>query len=351
MKIAQVAPFYESIPPKLYGGTERVVSFLVEELIRRGHDVTLYASGDSLTSARLIPSVEKALRLNPCCSDILSLQVLQLERVFQDLKSYDIVHFHTEYLHFPLSRRLSSNQVTTLHGRLDLPGTIRLFEEYTDIPVISISDNQRMPLSRANWQGTIYNGIDKTPYILHPEPGRYLAFLGRIAPEKGVEQAIEIALRSDLQLCIAAKIDVVDKKYFEENIQKYFDHHLITFVGEIPESEKSDFLGNALALIFPIQWPEPFGLVMIESLACGTPVVAFNRGSVPEIIQNAVTGFIVESIDEAVAAVGRLGLISRHKCRDVFDERFSSKIMADGYLNVYKKLIVKSLIPHKNIYN
>jgi glycosyltransferase involved in cell wall biosynthesis len=348
MKIAQVAPLHESIPPKLYGGTERVVSSLVEELVVRGHDVTLYASGDSLTRARLIPCVEQSLRLNPSGSDILSLQLLQLESVFRDIKSYDIVHFHTEYLHFPLSRRFFSNQVTTLHGRLDLPGTVRLFEEYTDIPVISISHNQRLPLPRANWLGTVYNGIDKTPYILHPEPGCYLAFLGRISPEKGVEQAIEIALRSDVALCIAAKIDDVQKTYYDQNIQKYFDHPLITFLGEISESEKSDFLGNALGLIFPIQWPEPFGLVMIESLACGTPVVAFNRGSVPEIIDDCLTGFIVETIDEAVAAVGKLGGISRQNCRNVFEKRFSSGIMTDGYLDVYNELAGKSQIPDNN---
>ncbi len=351
MKIAQVAPFQESIPPKLYGGIERVVSFLTEELVQRGHDVTLYASGDSLTSARLIPVIENAMRLKPYSSDVLILQILQLEKVFQNLYYYDIIHFHTDFLHFPFSRRLPVNQVTTMHGRLDLPGTKLLFEEYTDTPVISISDNQCVPLPNANWQATVYNGIDKTPYILHTEPGYYLAFIGRISPEKGIEQAIEIALRSNIELRIAAKIDAADEKFFKERIQKHFDHPLITFVGEICEAEKSDFLGNALALIFPIQWPEPFGLVMIEALACGTPVIAFNEGSVPEIIEHSITGFVVQSIDEAVNAVGQLGLISRQKCRDVFDERFSAQIMTDRYLDVYNTLIEKSLVLDKNMTN
>lgn len=344
MKIAQVAPLHESVPPRLYGGTERIVSFLTEELVKRGHNVTLYASGDSLTSAKLIPLIDKAFRLNPCCNDILALQILQLERLYQDAEAYDydIIHFHTDYLHFPLSRRLAANQVTTLHGRLDLPELTMIFNEYREIPVVSISDNQRIPLPMANWQGTVYNGIDETSYTFQPGRGHYLAFLGRISPEKGIETAIDIALRCGMELRIAAKIDPADEAYCLEKIQPFFFHPLISYIGEISEVEKSAFLGNAAALLFPILWPEPFGLVMIESLACGTPVIAFEHGSVSEILQNHVNGFIVDSVDEAVAAVGRLDLISRHHCRETFDKRFTARTMADCYLEVYDELLARS---------
>ncbi|WP_136808187.1 glycosyltransferase family 4 protein [Desulfosediminicola flagellatus] len=351
MYIAQVAPLHESIPPQLYGGTERVVSYLTEELVKRGHDVTLYASGDSRTSAKLIPLIDKSFRLNPVFGNILALNVLQLELLLQDadVYNYDIIHFHTDYLHFPLSRRVPGNQVTTLHGRLDLPELTMIFNEYKEIPVVSISDNQRLPLPMANWQGTVYNGIDATPYTFQPHRGRYLAFLGRISQEKGVEEAIEIALRCGMELRIAAKIDSIDKAYCKERIEPFFKHPLISYIGEINELEKSTFLGNAAALLFPIRWPEPFGLVMIESLVCGTPVIAFNKGSVPEILENFVNGFIVNSVDEAVAAVGRLGLISRHRCRETFDKRFSVSKMVDGYLEVYHNLLSNTYIPSDEV--
>ncbi|WP_419175847.1 glycosyltransferase family 4 protein [Desulfosediminicola sp.] len=339
MKIAQVAPITESVPPKLYGGTERIVSFLTEELVRRGHDVTLFASGDSQTKARLCSYPDKAWRIQPCCSDVLAVQILQLERVFRELDLYDIVHFHTDYLQFPFLRRLPVNHVTTLHGRLDLPEHTMIFNEYREAPVVSISNNQRKALPMANWQKTVYNGIDDSLLNFNPESGCYLAFLGRITADKGVVEAIEIAMRSGVELKIAAKVDPTDQAYFHEKVLPLLDHPLINFIGEINEIEKSDFLGNAAALLFPIKWPEPFGLVMIEALACGTPVVAFNRGSVPEILQNFVTGFIVNSIEEAIASVGRLHLISRYQCRDVFERRFRATAMTDEYLDVYHQLI------------
>ena len=338
MKIAQVAPLHESVPPRLYGGTERIVSYLTDELVAKGHNVTLYASGDSETRARLVAMTDKAIRLNPESRDTLAPHVLLLEKVFQDLETYDIVHFHTDYMHFPLSRRLRAAQVTTLHGRLDLPELCCIFDEFREMPVVSISDDQRMPLPMANWQETVYNGIDPAPYQFQGVPGRYLAFLGRICSEKGIEQAIEIALRTGLELRVAAKIDPVDEAYYRRKIKPLMDHPMINYVGEIKEADKSEFLGNAAALIFPIQWPEPFGLVMIEALACGTPVIAFNRGSVSEVLRHGVSGFIVDSVDEAVTAVGRLSMLSRQRCRHIFDARFSASIMTDGYLEIYKRL-------------
>lgn len=348
MRIAQVAPLHESVPPRSYGGTERIVFFLTEELIKKGHEVTVYASGDSFTSAKLIPTIAQSLRLNPCCKDILAPHILQLERLFQDNTAYDIIHFHTDYLHFPFSRRILTNQLTTLHCRLDSPELTMIFNEYSDMPVVSISDNQRLPLPMAHWQGTVYNGIDATPYTFQPARGRYMAFLGRISRDKGIKEAIEIALRCDTELRIAAKIDDRENVYYRECIQPYFDHPLINFVGEITELEKSAFLGNAAALLFPIQWPEPFGLVMIEALACGTPVIAFNTGSVPEVLENLINGFIVDSVDEAVAAVGRLGAISRHRCRESFEKRFTASRMTEGYLEVYRNLLSLShVLPHQ----
>ncbi len=345
MKIAQIAPLHESVPPKLYGGTERVISCLTDELVAKGHEVTLYASGDSQTKAKLVAITERAMRLNPVNTDVLAPYTLQLERICQDLEEYDIIHFHNGYLHFPLLRRLSVPQVTTLHGRLDLPELVPIFTEYRDMPLVSISDNQRLPLSEAGWHATVYNGIDDRPYRFHPDPGRYLAFLGRICPEKGVEQAIEIALRSGMELRIAAKIDKTDETYCREKISHLFDNPLIDYIGEINESGKSEFLGNAAALLFPIQWPEPFGLVMIESLACGTPVIAFNQGSVPEVLKHGVTGYIVETIDAAVQAIDRLNMISRCRCRQIFVERFSAATMTAGYLRVYEELISQYLKP------
>jgi glycosyltransferase involved in cell wall biosynthesis len=346
MKIAQIAPLQESVPPEFYGGTERIVSFLTEELVKRGHDVTLYASGDSQTNAKLVSVADRALRLNPWCKDFQAIYVLQLEQIYQDMDAYDIVHFHTDYLHFPLSRRLLPNHVTTLHNRLDSPEIAMIFNEYKEIPVVSISDSQRLPLPTANWQATVYNGIDETPYKFNPEPGRYLAFMGRISPDKGIEEAIEIALQSDMELQIAAKIGKEEQAYFQEKIEPFFSHPLIKYLGEISESEKSDFLGKATATLFPVQWPEPFGMVMIESLACGTPVIAFKQGAVPEVLHNRTTGFIVNSINEAVESVRHLELISRYLCREVFEKRFKAAKMTDNYIDVYHKLLSESFNPY-----
>ena len=338
MRIAQVAPLHESVPPKYYGGTERVVSYLTEELVRQGHDVTLFASGDSETRARLIPITHRALRLDRYCTDPLAHHVLLLEKVMQRWSEFDIVHFHVDYLHFPLMRLLGLPHVTTLHGRLDVPDLEPLYKEFRDMPVVSISEDQRAPLPFARWQATVYNGVPEALYHFRPEPGEYLAFLGRISPEKRVDRAIEIARRVGLPLRIAAKVDKVDQEYFDERIRPLLDDPLVEYVGEIGEAEKSAFLGGARALVFPIDWPEPFGLVMIEAMACGTPVIAYRRGSVPEVIRDGETGFIVDGLEDAVAAVARLGEIDRGRCRREFEQRFSARRMAGDYLAVYRTL-------------
>jgi len=339
MRIAQVAPLYESVPPKLYGGTERVVSWLTEELVRLGHEVTLFASGDSLTAARLVSPCKKALRLDQTCQDELVPHIVMLDQVFSEKDEFDIIHFHIDYLHFPLSRRQQIPQVTTLHGRLDLPDLKPLYRHFHDMPVISISDAQRSPLPWANWQATIHHGLPRNSFSLGSGEGGYLAFLGRTSPEKGLDQAIEIAKRAGMPLKIAAKIDRVDVPYFEAVIQPLLNHPLIEFVGEIGYPEKDVFLGNAAGLLFPINWSEPFGLVMIEAMACGTPVIAFPRGSVPEVIKDGVTGFIVPDVDGAVQAVKRLGSVDRAKCRNHFELHFDAERMANDYLAVYKQLI------------
>ncbi len=336
MRIAQVAPLYESVPPKLYGGTERIVSYLTEELVRRGHDVTLYAAGDSQTRARLVPGSPSALRLSGLTPEVY--HILMLEDVFRDAGQYDIVHFHVDFLHFPLSSRNTIPQVTTMHGRLDLPDLVPLFKRFSEMPLVSISDSQRRPLPWANWVGTVYHGLPADLYRASEEPGEYLAFLGRISPEKRPDRAIEIAKRTGIPLKIAAKVDKVDREYFEREIEPLLDTSLIEFIGEIGEHEKNEFIGGALAMLFPIDWPEPFGLVMIESFACGTPVVAFRCGSVPEVMRDGVSGFVVESIDEAVDAVHRIDSLDRRVCRAYFDERFTVERMAEDYLEVYEAL-------------
>ncbi len=338
LKIAQVAPLYESVPPKYYGGTERVVSYLTEALVSLGHDVTLYASGDSVTSAKLRPMCRNALRLDESSVDAHADHVLLTEKVLQESGEFDIVHSHIDYAAYPLLRRMETPHVTTLHGRLDVPNLQSLYREFDDEPVISISNRQRLPLSWANWQGTVYHGVPGKLYRLHEKPDGYLAFLGRISPEKRVEDAIEVARRAGIPLKIAAKVDKADHEYFE-TVVKPLLHEGVEFIGEIGELEKGEFLGNALALIFMIDWPEPFGLTMIESLACGTPVIARSRGSVPEILENGAAGFVVENVIEAVQAVQKIGKISRKHCRHVFEERFSAIRMASNYLAVYKKLI------------
>src|SRR5437660_1945596 len=339
MRIAQVAPLYESVPPVLYGGTERVVSFLTEELVRMGHDVTLFASGDSVTNARLVAISDQALRLDPKCEDQLAHHVLMLERVFSEKRNFDIIHFHIDYLHFPLSRREKVVIVTTLHGRLDIPDLQPLYQVFPEMPVVSISDSQREPLPNINWQGTVYHGMPRERYPVFEGTGKYLAFLGRISPEKGLDQAIEITKRAGMPLKIAAKIDKADQKYFDDVIKPLLDNHLVEYVGEIGYPEKFDFLGNAAALLFPIDWPEPFGLVMIEAMACGTPVIAYPRGSVPEIVDDGVTGFLVHNAEEAAKAVEGIGAIERRSCRRRFEERFSARRMSQDYLALYERLV------------
>jgi glycosyltransferase involved in cell wall biosynthesis len=336
MRIAQVAPLYESVPPQLYGGTERVVSYLTEELVRQGHDVTLYASGDSVTSARHIAPCPRSLRLDSHCIDQLAHHMLMLESVAQDAERYDVIHYHVDYLHFSLSRRSTVPSVTTLHGRLDLPDLPALYREFSEAPVVSISDAQREPLPWANWRATIHHGLPPDLYPFRAGAGGYLAFLGRISPEKRVDRAIAIARRLRLPIRIAAKVDKVDREYFEETIRPLLADPLVEWVGEIGEDEKPRFLGDARAMLFPIDWPEPFGLVMIEAMACGTPVVAFRRGSVPEVLEDGVSGFVVDDFEAAVTATARAIEIDRRGCRAAFERRFTAARMASDYQDVYR---------------
>jgi glycosyltransferase involved in cell wall biosynthesis len=339
MRIAQVAPLIESVPPKLYGGTERVVSYLTEELVRQGHEVTLFASGDSVTSARLVPASPRALRLDKGSVDQLAHHILLLEAVFQRAGEFDAVHFHIDYLHFPLSRRLPIAQLTTLHGRLDLPDLVPLYEEFREMPLVSISDSQREPLPWANWLATVHHGLPPELYRFQPEPGKYFAFLGRISPEKRLDRAIEIATEAGVPLKIAAKVDLVDREYFNSIIRPLLRHSLVEYVGEVDETEKGDFLGNACALLFPIDWPEPFGLVMIEAIACGTPVIAYRQGSVSEVIEEGRTGFIVDELEDALDAARRIPEIQRVECREVFEKRFTVARMAENYVRLYQRII------------
>ncbi len=338
MRIAQVAPLYESVPPRFYGGTERIVSYLTEELVRLGHDVTLFASGDSRTEAQLRAACPRSLRLDRGCKDSLAHHIVLLEMVSQHAREFDIIHYHIDYIHFPVIRRINQRALTTLHGRLDLPDLIPLYQEYREMPLVSISDAQRTPLSWANWQATVYHGLPQDLYDFQEKPGRYLAFLGRVSPEKGCDQAIEISRRTGIPLKIAAKVDAADQAYFDEVLRPRLSEPGIEFIGEIGEQEKGAFLGQALALVFPIDWPEPFGLVMIEALACGTPVLALSRGSVPEILTDGITGFVAGTVPDLVRAVERIGSIERRACRRVFEERFSDRRMGQDYLEVYHRL-------------
>ena len=342
MRIAQVAPLWESVPPKLYGGTERIVSYLTEELVRLGHDVTLFASGDSLTAARLEPICAHALRLNKGIFNRDAPMTMLMEQALGKSGAFDIIHSHLDFLGFPLGRRNATPMVTTFHGRLDLPELQPVFREYAEMPMVSISDAQRRPVSWANWQGTVYHGLPQELYTFHEEPGRYLAFLGRIAPEKRPDHAIEIAKRVGMPLRIAAKVDPMDREYFQSEIEPLLSHPLIEYLGEITDAEKNEFLGGAAALVCPYDWPEPFGLVLIEALACGTPVLAYRRGSIPEIIEDQSTGFVCEGLNEMAAAVHRIQEIDRHRCRRVFEERFSAERMAFDYLRVYELLVAKT---------
>jgi len=340
MRIAQVAPLAESVPPKAYGGTERIVSYLTEELVRQGHEVTLFASGDSTTRAKLHATVPTALRLTPSIKDPWPYAALQLDQVRARADEFDLLHFHCDYLHLPVIRALGlRNTVTTMHGRLDLDGYRELFETCCDATLVSISDQQRRPLPHCNWAGTVYHGLPSDVCRFEPHSrGGYLAFLGRISPEKRVDRAIEIAGRAGMKLKIAAKVDAADRKYFHESIEPLLTQPHVEFVGEIGEREKRDFLGQASVLLFPIDWPEPFGLVMIEAMSCGTPCVAWRAGSVPEIINEGVNGFIVDSIDGAVAAVHRARSLDRHAIRAEFQQRFSVERMTRDYLTIYRRV-------------
>jgi glycosyltransferase involved in cell wall biosynthesis len=341
MKVAQIAPLYESVPPKLYGGTERIVSYLTEELVRQGHDVTLFASGDSVTAAELVRCSKLALRLNPAVRDHLPHHLAMLEEVRRRADEFDVLHFHIDLIHAPLVGDFLDRTVTTLHGRLDLPDLKPFYRMFPELPLVSISRSQRKPMPPVNWVGNVYHGLprDLLPLQKDPRDGGYLAFLGRISPEKRPDRAIQIAAKAGLPLKIAAKVDKVDQAYWDEVIAPMVRAHPdVEYLGEINEREKAGFLGNARALLFPVDWPELFGLVMIEAMACGTPVIAFKCGSVPEVLDDGKTGFIVPSADRAVAAVARLGEIDREQVRAIFEQRFSAERMARDYLSIYRSL-------------
>ncbi|MCP3402053.1 MULTISPECIES: glycosyltransferase family 4 protein [unclassified Bradyrhizobium] len=340
MKIAQIAPLAESCPPRLYGGTERIVSYLTEELVRQGHEVTLFASGDSVTSAELVPCSKMALRLDHSVKDMTPYHVMMLDQVARRADEFDVLHFHIDHLHCPLMRPYADRILTTLHGRFDLPDLMSFYSAFPEPPLVSISDAQRRPMPPVNWLGTVLHGLPNNvlPYR-NPPPGDYLAFLGRISPEKGPDKVIEIATRAGVPLRMAAKIDAADQRYWDQVIAPMVAAHpRVEFVGEINEVQKAEFLGNARALLFPICWPEPFGLVMIEAMACGMPVIALAHGSVPEVIDHGVSGFVVNSVDEAVEAAKSIGTLDRQMIRKRFEERFTAERMARDYLAAYRRL-------------
>ena len=339
MKIAQVSPLFESCPPRLYGGTERIVSYLTEELVRLGHEVTLFASGDSCTAASLMAPCKQALRLNEACKDPLVYHLMMLHRVRQRAQDFDLIHFHTDYLHLPLFADCWDKTLTTLHGRLDLPDLPAILSEFAMMPLASISMAQQAPLSWANWYGTALHGLPRDLHSMGSGDGGYLAFLGRISPEKGADRAIKIARQAGVPLQIAAKIDAADREYFERVVAPKLDDPLIELIGEIGEPEKGRFLGDAMALLFPIDWPEPFGLVLIEAMANGTPVIAFARGAVPEIIEDGITGFIIDDLDAAARAVRFLGQLDRVTIRERFEERFTAERMARDYIALYERVL------------
>lgn len=346
MRIAQVAPLFEAVPPKLYGGTERVVSFLTEELVRLGHDVTLFASGDSVTTARLVPFWPRAMRLDATVRDCFAPHMYMFEMVARRAHEFDVIHCHFDYFPFSLFSRLNTPFVTTLHGRLDLPELHPIYEAFDNVPIISISDSQRQPMPKAGWLTTVQHGLPEDLLAPLPIERRYLAFLGRICPEKRVDLAIQIAERAGLPLKIAAKVDKADQEYFDDEIKPLLDRSPhVEMIGEINDERKSGFLSGAIALMFPIDWPEPFGLAMIEAMACGTPVIAFNRGSVPEVVDDGVTGYIVENVEEAVSALSRIGELSHSRIRAVFERRFTARRMATDYLHVYRSLAPAAVRP------
>jgi glycosyltransferase involved in cell wall biosynthesis len=340
MRIAQIAPLYERVPPLLYGGTERVVSYLTEELVAQGHEVTLFASGDSLTKARLVPCSERSLRLDQQVIDPLAHHFVMLEEVFARAHEFDVLHFHIDYLHYPLSlRQKSLRHVTTLHGFLDMPDLQPLYKKFRMVPLVSISNAQREPIAWANWLGTVYHGLPLDLYAAREQPGDYLVFLGRVSPEKRLDRAIEIANRTGRTLKVAAKVDNADRKYFEKRIRHLLDDPLVEWIGEVGEEDKQQLLSSAYALLFPIDWPEPFGLVLVEAMACGTPSIAYRGGSVSELVENGVSGFVVDDIEEAVTAVEKARSIDRSACRRRFEERFSAPRMTADYLKIYETLL------------
>ena len=338
MRIAQVAPLFERVPPVTYGGTERVVAYLTDALVELGHDVTLFASGDSLTRARLVSAAPRSLRLDTTCRDTMAPQIRELELVSRTAHHFDVIHFHTGFLHLPLARHLAAPSVTTMHGRLDSGELTPLMKDFSDAPFVSISNHQRRPYPNQNWCATVYHGLPPRLLPCRETPGQYVAFVGRISPEKRVDRAIEIARRAGMELRIAAKIDAADKEYFEREIAQLMDQPHVRYLGEIGEEEKAVLLGGARALLFPIDWPEPFGMVVIEALSCGTPVLAWPDGSVPELLEPGVTGWIVDSIDAAVEALRQVDAIDRSVCRAAFEQRFTAERMARDYVAVYKRL-------------
>lgn len=341
MKIAQIAPLYEAVPPKLYGGTERIVAHLTDALVELGHQVTLFAGADARTHATLVPVREQAIRLDPhpLKSD-LAAHLSMLHEVRRRADEFDVLHFHVDLLHFPFFEDIAGRTVTTLHGRLDLTDLPAAYWRWPQFPLISISNSQRKPLRFARWLGTVQHGLPSSLYPLSAAPkGGYLAFLGRISPEKRPDRAIAIATRAGMPLKIAAKVDQADRGYFRDEIEPLLDNPLVEYVGEINDVGKAEFLGNAAALLFPIDWPEPFGLVMIEAMACGTPVIAWDCGSVPEVLDDGVTGRIVHSEDEAVAAVAEVLALDRRQIRNVFERRFSSEVMGRRYVELYQRLL------------
>lgn len=339
MKIAQVSPVFESVPPLGYGGTERVISYLTEELVRMNHEVTLFATGDSQTSARLVPIAPHSIRAKPGRMDWMAYQCISMDMVAAMADEFDVIHFHTDYFHFPLARQLRTPHVTTLHGRLDLPELPPLYEHFGNMPLVSISDSQRAPLPHANWVGTVHHGLPQDLFSLNETPGDYFAFVGRVSQEKRLDRAIHIAEQCDRLLVVAAKIDKMDEGFFEQSLRPLFHKPGVRYIGEVGQAEKRELLENARALLFPVDWPEPFGLVMIEALACGTPVLAWRNGAIPEVLDDGVTGYVVSDMDEAVRAASRIHELERRACRAAFDRRFSAERMARDYLRIYGQLI------------
>ena len=337
MRIAQISPLYESVPPKFYGGTERVVSYLTEELVKQGHEVTLFASGDSQTRARLVPVCKKALRLDKNCLDPVAYHFMLVEEVLRREAEFDLIHSHIDYIGFVLARRTRLPVISTMHGRLDFPEHRMVLREFREHPLISISNAQRSPVPDANWMATVYHGLPEGLYRSNEAPDAYLAYVGRISAEKKIDSAINIALKSEMPLKIAAKVDRADVEYFDNLIRPLLRHPLIEFLGEVGEEEKEKLIGGAAAFLHPVDWPEPFGLAMIEAMACGTPVIGRRRGSIPEVIDHGVTGFVFEADDEAVSYVkNQVPSFSRSSCRKHFEKRFPAERMAKDYLRLYR---------------